>query len=41
MKIQVHYKNIAMSESINDFIRGELQTMLKSIVPTTQPWMYI
>ena len=29
MKIQVHYKNIAMSESINDFIRGELQTMFE------------
>lgn len=27
MKIQVHYKNIAMSESINNFIRSELETV--------------
>lgn len=29
MKIQVHYKNIAMSESINNFIRGELELMFQ------------
>jgi ribosome-associated translation inhibitor RaiA len=29
MKIQVHYKNIAMSESVNNFIRAELETMFQ------------
>lgn len=27
MRIQVHYKNVAMSEAINNFIKGELETM--------------
>lgn len=29
MKIQVHYKNIAMSESINTFIRTEMESMFQ------------
>lgn len=29
MKIQVHYKNIAMSESINNFIKDELESMFQ------------
>lgn len=27
MRIQVHYKNVAMSEAINNFIKSELETM--------------
>lgn len=27
MRIQVHYKNVTMSEAINNFIKNELETM--------------
>jgi ribosome-associated translation inhibitor RaiA len=37
MKIQVHYKNIAMSESINNFIRDELETMLQKFHANNNP----
>lgn len=29
MKIQVHYKNIAMSESINNFVKSELEGLFQ------------
>ncbi|MBL7542543.1 MAG: hypothetical protein JNL11_01945 [Bdellovibrionaceae bacterium] len=29
MKIQVHYKNIAMSEAINTFVKSELESMFQ------------